>query len=43
MRKCWDKDEAVRPEFSEVVAELERIQEEVGHHGFNSGGCCVIL
>ena len=43
MRKCWDKDEAVRPEFSEVVAELETVQEEVGHHGFNNGGCCVIL
>lgn len=26
MRRCWDKDPDVRPNFTEVVIELERIQ-----------------
>ncbi|CAI5469542.1 unnamed protein product [Closterium sp. Yama58-4] len=49
MAECWDRDEAVRPEFAEIVARLERIQADLGSggdvksNGDTGTGCCSIL
>jgi galactokinase len=30
MRRCWDQDASKRPDFDEVVKELDRIGESLG-------------
>eukprot|EP00475_Leptophrys_vorax_P041281 TRINITY_DN77854_c0_g1_i1.p1 TRINITY_DN77854_c0_g1~~TRINITY_DN77854_c0_g1_i1.p1 ORF type:complete len:292 (+),score=19.79 TRINITY_DN77854_c0_g1_i1:106-876(+) len=43
MTECWDADANRRPEFTEVVSRLEKIQEEMGGAGEAEGGCCTII
>lgn len=47
MRECWSKDPAKRPDFSDIVRQLEALQEKEGGKGETLGderGCtCAIL